>query len=58
MAIQFLRNGGDIFSLQRLLGHTTLDTVKEYLNLCDADVEQAYRKASPVDDWKLKPNRG
>jgi integrase/recombinase XerD len=58
MAIQFLRNGGDIFSLQRLLGHTTLDTVKEYLNLCDADVEQAYRKASPVDNWKLKPNRG
>lgn len=53
-AIQFLRNGGNIFELQHILGHEDLSMVKNYVKLAQLDIENAARRASPADNWRLR----
>lgn len=52
-AINFVRNGGSVLELQRLLGHERLDTVQIYASLAESDLQAAQKKASPADNWKL-----
>ena len=50
-ARSFLQNGGDVFSLQRILGHspTSLQVTRRYVDLVDDDLRAIHRSASPVD---------
>jgi integrase/recombinase XerD len=52
-AIQFLRNKGDVFTLQYMLGHRDISMTKVYVQLANLDIMNAHRLASPVDNWKL-----
>ena len=52
-ALLFLRNGGDSFHLQRLLGHSTLEMTRRYTRLADVDIKEAHRKFSPSDRLRL-----
>ena len=54
-AISYLRNGGDVFTLQRILGHETLDMVRNYVNVAQYDLQEVHLRCSPVDNMKIKP---
>lgn len=52
-AINYLRKYPNVYTLQRVLGHSTLDTVRLYLQLSEVDVHLAHRTASVADSWRL-----
>jgi site-specific recombinase XerD len=51
--VLFLRNGGDVFSLQKCLGHSTLTMTRRYSAIADSDVKSAHLKYGVVDRLKL-----
>jgi integrase/recombinase XerC/integrase/recombinase XerD len=53
-ATKFLINGGDVFSLQHILGHSTLEMVRCYVNLASSHVAIQHKKFSPLDRLNLK----
>ena len=54
-ALQFLRNGGQAFALQRTLGHTDLTMTKRYVALTQHDLREQHTAASPLNT--LVPQR-
>jgi integrase/recombinase XerD len=51
-AVSFLRNGGDVFTLKELLGHTSLAMVNRYVALSQADLSRQHSQHSPVNSFK------
>lgn len=48
-AVEFLRGGGNLFSLQQLLGHSSLSMTNRYVALAQGDIENQHRQFSPAD---------
>ena len=48
-ATRFLINGGDVFTLQQILGHSTLEMVRHYVNLASSYIAIQHQKFSPLD---------
>ena len=52
-ATRFLTNGGDIFALQQILGHSTLEMVRHYASLSSDHIRQQHQRFSPLDRMRL-----
>jgi len=52
-AINYVMNGGDAYSLQMILGHSTMDMVKRYLYLTNKDIAAVHDRVSPLKNWGL-----
>jgi len=48
-----LRNGTDIFTLAKLMGHEGITVLQRYLKQTNQDTEEAHRRAGPVDNFGI-----
>lgn len=51
-AVEYLRGGGDVFTLQSILGHSTLEMTRRYATLSGQDTKNAHQSASPLSRIK------
>ncbi|MBP1905491.1 integrase/recombinase XerD [Paenibacillus turicensis] len=49
----YIMQGGDAFSLQKILGHTSLDVVRIYVNLFGVDLSGQHTKYSPLNNLDI-----
>ncbi len=45
----YIMNGGDAFSLQQMLGHTTVEMVQTYVSMFGTDIAKQHFKFSPLE---------
>jgi site-specific recombinase XerD len=56
-AIHYLMAGGDVFSLQRILGHSSLEVTRMYVNMVASQVKEKHRLFSPMDNMPMRSER-
>jgi integrase/recombinase XerD len=47
-ALFYILNGGDPFSLQKILGHTDRSMVRKYIQMNNTDVKKQHNEFSPI----------
>jgi integrase/recombinase XerD len=52
-ALAMLRDGVDVFTLAKLMGHEGITVLQRYLKQTNLDTEEAHRRAGPVDNGRL-----
>lgn len=50
----WIRNNGDVFRLQKMLGHSSLDMTRVYVNMFSADLKDGFDEFSPLDKMVKK----
>lgn len=53
-AINYLKNGGNGYYLQSILGHSSSDMTKRYLQYIESDAIEAHQQFSPLDKIKMR----
>jgi len=48
-ALNCLKNGMDVYTLQKLMGHADLQVLRRYLIQTEGDLREGHAKYSPVD---------
>lgn len=49
LVVEFVRAGVDAFTLQRLLGHTTLEVARRNVHLAKTNLQLAHKRFAPTD---------
>lgn len=50
----WIRNNGDVFRLQKMLGHSSLEMTRRYVNMFSADLKEGFDNFSPLDNMMSK----
>lgn len=50
-AKNWVMNGGDIFRLQKILGHSSLEMVKEYVSMFSVDIKENFDNFNALDKY-------
>jgi len=45
-AVEYLRRGGSVFHLQKVLGHSSLEMTRKYVNLVTEDLQSMHQRVS------------
>jgi integrase/recombinase XerD len=53
----WVQNNGNMFALQKVLGHSSLDMTRKYVKLFSEDIKEDFDKFSPLDTIKRSARR-
>lgn len=48
--VRWVLRGGDVFSLQKMTGHKSLNVLRGYVELAQSDIRAAHARYSPIDN--------
>ena len=57
-AKNWILNGGDIFRLKSILGHSSIDIVKEYAEMFGSDLKRNFDRFNPLDNFCEQKDSG
>lgn len=56
-AKHWILNGGDVFRLQKILGHSDLSVTREYVNMFGQDLQMDFERFNPLDNLRANEKK-